>query len=149
MRFPNSNHSWRGRLAGCGFVLVLVCAGWQVAVAEPVTLHLRNGDRLTGELLSMSTTNFVLTNGLLGRLSVPVPSVERMERIGATNVPAVVTNTVPQTLVTATPPPAPAPTNQVAAATTPAVPAKANTTVTNAPSLPKAPVAAAAPPPKP
>lgn len=113
-------------------------------MAEPVTLHLRNGDRLSGELLSMSTTNFVLTNGLLGRLSVPLPSVERMERIAATNIAAVATNP-PQTAVTATPSAAPTATNQVAA-TAPANPAA---TVTNAPAapVPKAPVAALAPPP--
>lgn len=146
MRSQNSNHSYRGILAGCGFVLLLVCTGWWAAAAEPVTLHLRNGDRLSGELLSMSTTNFVLTNSLLGRLSIPVASVGRVERLAATNTVAIATN-VPQNTAT----PAPSPTNQVVAATPPAAPAKPTSTVTNAPapSVPQAVVAAAAPPPKP
>jgi len=55
-----------------GFTLASLCR------AEPVTLHLRNGDRLTGELITLSTTNVAITNRFLGRVSFPISEVDRL-----------------------------------------------------------------------
>jgi len=62
------------------------------ALAEPAVLHLRNGDRLTGEFLSLSTTNVVISSGALGRISIPLAFVERLERLAPTNVASAVTH---------------------------------------------------------
>src|SRR5437667_11331040 len=48
--------------------------------AETVTLHLRNGDRVTGEMVSLDTACVILTNSLLGKIVVPVAQVERLEK---------------------------------------------------------------------
>ncbi|PYK98513.1 MAG: hypothetical protein DME19_12285 [Verrucomicrobia bacterium] len=69
-------------IGGCWPVLVWLVflnACW----AETVTLHLRNGDRVTGEMLSLDTDSVTITNRLLGKLAVPVAQVERLERKAA------------------------------------------------------------------
>ena len=56
--------------------LVFFNACW----AETVTLHLRNGDRVTGEMIALDIEAVTITNSLLGRIVVPVAQVERLER---------------------------------------------------------------------
>lgn len=47
--------------------------------ASPVVLHLRNGDRLTGEIVSEDPARLTLTNSLLGRFSIPLTAIARRE----------------------------------------------------------------------
>ncbi len=126
------------------------------ASAEQVTLQLRNGDRLTGEFVSMSTTNVVITNGLLGRLSVPVGYVDRLEKKAITNLAATATHAPQQTPVpSASASPAPPPSTHQVVTPTPPPAAAASTASTNAPTVtaaakpPAAPVGSAAPKAKP
>jgi len=69
------------------------------AGAQPVILHLRNGDRVSGELVTEDPGRVTLTNAILGRMSIPLTAVARRE--GVTNVavvkgaPPVVTNAPP------------------------------------------------------
>ena len=68
---------------GCWPILVwLLCS--TVCRAETVTLHLRNGDRVTGEMISLNIDHVTITNSVLGRIVVPVGQVERLERKPAT-----------------------------------------------------------------
>lgn len=151
MMFRLSNG--KARCTGFARCAAVVCSVLlPTGFAEQVTLHLRNGDRLTGEFISLSTTNVVVINGVLGRLSVPVGYVERMEKLGATNLP-------PEAVKPSPPPPAtvatsPARTNQVSTAVPPAAVSAASPIHTNgatavATAKPAAPIAAAPPPPKP
>ncbi len=67
---------WIGR---CWTVLVWL-ALLNACRAETVTLHLRNGDRVTGQMISLNIDNVTITNSLLGKIVVPVAQVERLER---------------------------------------------------------------------
>lgn len=127
-----------------GWCPVLVCAALlPTGLAETAVLHLRNGDRLTGEFVSMSTTNVVITNTVLGRLSVPMGYVERLERMPLTSLAAATTNA---------PPPSPN-TNQLATAAPASPPPPASAGKTNATaetvSAKAPPTAVSSPPPKP
>jgi hypothetical protein len=53
---------------------------WKCLRAETVTLLLRNGDRLTGEMVSMDSRYVTITNNLIGKIAVPVGQVEKMEK---------------------------------------------------------------------
>lgn len=133
-RFPTSRYA----------TLLLLGALLPHLLAEQAVLHLRNGDRLTGEFLSLSTTNVTITSGALGRISIPLTFVERLERIAPTNNAPIVTNA---------PPPAPV-TNAPTAAAAPANPPPPTAAaVTNAPTgttaAKPATVAIAPPPPAP
>src|SRR5688572_28208307 len=86
------------------FVLLLVAP----AVAQNVIIHLKNGDRITGRLLSESTNAVTVTN-FLGSLQIPLNQIARREVLPAppppsapaatTNVASSATNTVPSTNV--------------------------------------------------
>jgi len=78
----------------CWFITTL-------AGAQPVILHLRNGDRISGVLVTEDPTRMTLTNAILGRFSIPLTAVAQRE--GVTNI-AVGKSSVPA--VTNTPPPA-------------------------------------------
>jgi hypothetical protein len=71
-------------LCFCGLVWIWI-SGSVACLAERVTLQLRNGDRLTGELISLSSTEVAITNTLLGKLSIPVSQVQRLERQQSAN----------------------------------------------------------------
>jgi len=106
-----------------------MAGGWLVLVAlllvnkcraETVTVHLRNGASVTGEMLSLDTTFVTITNAALGKISLPVVEIQRLEKKSAgpptaAPSPATATNQPPaQTAPTNQPPsqaavPAPAP----------------------------------------
>ena len=74
----------RSRLVGAalaGFV-ILLC---RIGAAQEVQVLLRNGDRLTGRILSEDARGVTLTNVVLGRLVVPAGMIER--RIPAAPAP--------------------------------------------------------------
>jgi len=98
-----------------------MAGGWLVLVAlflvnacraETVTLHLRNGASVTGEMISLDTTFITITNAALGKIAVPVVEIQRLEKKGAgqptaSPPPATATNQPPATPAAQT-----APTNQ-------------------------------------
>lgn len=59
--------------------LLLLLAG-SVSRAQPVILHLVNGDRISGTIVSESNTNITLATAALGKLSVPVTEVLKREK---------------------------------------------------------------------
>jgi len=75
MRFKRANLSWIKY-----FCLSAIAAGASHAwSAEPVTLHLRNGDRITGIITSENTNRIVLTTPWVKELSVPTAQVLKRE----------------------------------------------------------------------
>lgn len=84
------------------------------AVGQGVILHLKNGDRISGRILSESTNSVRLTNNFLGSFEVPLGEISKREVIPvpapATNAPVIAstsTNVVsPGTNVAVAPKPA-------------------------------------------
>ncbi len=72
---PNSLwHLWLSVLFLVGCV-----ASAATPVAPTIVLHLRNGDRLTGEILKETRTDLVLRSTVAGRITVPLELIERRE----------------------------------------------------------------------
>ncbi len=99
-----------GWLVLVAFLLVNACR------AETVTLHLRNGASVTGEMISLDTTFITITNAALGKIAIPVVEIQRLDKKkaaqtarqpAASQAPATATNQPPATPVAQT-----APTNQ-------------------------------------
>src|SRR6266566_10071779 len=96
-----------GWLVLVAFLLVRTCR------AETVTLHLRNGASVTGEMISLDTTFITITNAVLGKIAIPVVEVQRLEKkntgqaAGQTTAspqPATATNQPPATTAAQTTP---------------------------------------------
>jgi hypothetical protein len=58
---------------------ILICLLSGSVAAEVVTLHLKNGDKITGELVSSSTNEVVLTHPIFGRLTIPAPEISKQD----------------------------------------------------------------------
>jgi hypothetical protein len=82
------------------FILAHACR------AETVTLHLRNGASVTGEMISLDTTFITITNAALGKIAVPVLEVQRMEKKPLAQPVGPATNAPPAQTSTTNPPPA-------------------------------------------
>lgn len=117
------------------------------AVADPVVIFLRNGDRVTGEITSENKTRIILKSAVTGRLTIPRDQITRMvspaalaAESAATNTPvAAAIPTTPSAPVPATAP-APAPVAAPVPVPVPATPATAATEATppvstNAPAM--------------
>ena len=121
-----------GWLVLVAFLLVNACR------AETVTLHLRNGASVTGEMIALDTTFITITNAALGKIAIPVVEIQRLDKKNAgqtsgqpaaSQAPATATNPPPatpaaQTAPTNQPPPQaalPAPAPKPAAAQAPPV----------------------------
>ena len=80
MTFP------RCRILNCLFhslrvVILLACAFGGAARAQNVVLYLKNGDKLTGYLVSEYTNRLVLSNNWVKELSVPLAEIAQREII--------------------------------------------------------------------
>jgi putative salt-induced outer membrane protein YdiY len=94
-------------------IISLVLTLGSTALAQGVVIHLKNGDRLSGRIISESTNSVRLTNVFLGSFEVPVSQIDRREEVPApVSVPAT-TPTTNAPVVAGTP----ATTNVVAAST--------------------------------
>jgi hypothetical protein len=132
-------------IAGCWLVLVAFLI-INVCRAETVTLQLRNGARVTGEMISLDATFVTITNAVLGKFAVPVVEIRRLERKDTGQGPGTTTALPPPAAATNLPPAAQAaPTNQPPQAA--AAPKPPATTV--APPATTKPLAAQPPPVKP
>lgn len=103
------------RLSDAWSPLAILCLALLLparAAAQPVILHLKNGDRLSGQILSESTNAVRLTNTFLGAFEVPLAEISRREALPG-SVPAAVPTNAPVaakpagTNVLATAPPKP------------------------------------------
>jgi putative salt-induced outer membrane protein len=95
-RARSNQQSTRRTLRWAGGLIFSFCAFWWAfhplrVQAEELRIHLRNGDRVSGSLVSEDKVQITLTNAVLGRMVVPLAQIERRERI---------TNSVPTTLAT-------------------------------------------------
>lgn len=74
----------RAASVSAGFILICLALALSPCLrAQPVVLHLTNGDRLSGILISEESSKLTVTNALLGRVSVAASSIARRE--GVTN----------------------------------------------------------------
>lgn len=76
------------------------------AAAQDIVIHLHNGDRLTGKLVSETTNTVTLTNIFLGNIQIPVTQIKLREAVppatpSAPPTAAVPTTNVPPTVATA------------------------------------------------
>ena len=114
MSSPRS-HSFRQIATGLALTLCC-CLSPLTSQAQTLILSLRNGDRLTGTLVSEENGQVVITNALFGKLTVPVAHIEgrkvvdtqvaakpAAETVAATP-PKPATNTPPAVVVAAAPP---------------------------------------------
>jgi hypothetical protein len=69
------------------FYLIILFAG-AVARGQQVVLHLRNGDRVAGFVISENTNQMVLSNSWANGLVVPLAQIERWEFTPGTNATA-------------------------------------------------------------
>ena len=92
----------RNRLALC-LTLVASQISPGVASAQSVLIHLRNGDRLSGQLLSEDPVRITISNAILGRISVPLTQIDRREPL--TNAVALTGRAIAQSNSAANPPP--------------------------------------------
>lgn len=74
---------WRGFLLHWA-VLVLLFAASGVVRAEVIILHLKNGDRIAGTIISEDTNRVVITTSWIKELAVPVGEILRREPGAAT-----------------------------------------------------------------
>jgi putative salt-induced outer membrane protein YdiY len=104
---------------------LLFLTGVYGSQSSPIVLHLKSGDRITGELVSENEVQLVVQTAWAGSLTIQRDLLERIELLvvaAAPTAPAVSTNTSPSTDV---------PTPAVAMETN--APASAQTAVANAP----------------
>jgi putative salt-induced outer membrane protein YdiY len=80
MRFKLPNLNWIKYLC----LSVMAAGAFHAWSAQPVTLHLRNGDRITGTISSEDTNRIVLSTPWLKELSVPTAQVLKREVLPAT-----------------------------------------------------------------
>jgi hypothetical protein len=91
--------------------------------AETVTLHLRNGASVTGEMISLDTTFITITNALLGKIAVPVVEIQRLEKKNTGQASTQTTASLPPSMATNPPPAQASPTNQPPSQAAPPAPA--------------------------
>jgi hypothetical protein len=48
-------------------------------LADSITVHLKNGDKITGEIVSNTTNEVVLTHPVFGRLTIPAGQIDKKE----------------------------------------------------------------------
>lgn len=80
------------------FHLLCLLALAQAAAAEPLILHLKNGDRITGEIASETTNSVTILHKTFGKLTFPAAEIVKREPAtqpalptGVSGVPAVQT----------------------------------------------------------
>ena len=83
----------RRNLICCAFALAVLFLG-NAARAQSVILHLRNGDRIAGTILSEDTNEVTVSNVWIKTLTVPLSQIKRREIVPATPLVAT-TNKAP------------------------------------------------------
>jgi putative salt-induced outer membrane protein YdiY len=85
------------------------------ASAQTISLELKNGDRITGQILSETNGRVTLSNSFASQMSIPLAEITRRVVLPPTNAPVVAVVTTNLPVITATNAPvAAAPTNALA-----------------------------------
>jgi uncharacterized protein DUF481 len=66
-----------------GLAVLAVFISLETLQAQTVILHLRNGDRITGTIVSGNTNQVTLSTALIKKVIVPVAAMERSEDVPA------------------------------------------------------------------
>ena len=103
MKLKHPSYKSFDALRDCVWILLCVLA-MAAAGAEPVILHLRNGDRFTGTIVSEDAHRVVLTNAWNKEIVVPLDEIARREK-ALVAVPAALTAAKPVLPVAAAPVP--------------------------------------------
>jgi putative salt-induced outer membrane protein len=90
----------RNRLGAClALAAAHFCLG--VGFGQPILVHLRNGDRLSGQFVAEEPGQITITNAILGRIVLPLAQIERREwitnQLAAARSLAAQTNAAPTT----------------------------------------------------
>lgn len=97
----------RVRARGGFPTLLAILVGWTLSAlalqSAPVILHLKNGDRLTGEILSESGARLVLKSPSLGRMKVSLDDIDRREAPSSTAAAAPAASTAAKPSAASTP----------------------------------------------
>jgi putative salt-induced outer membrane protein len=117
----------RNLRAHCWLVLVGVWLALPLARAEQVILHLRNGDRVSGEITAETDRRVTLKTPRLGKLRIDKAEIERRE------IPNLAASPAPRPAVAATPKPASPKTAPPTAGTGPAAPPTLSTNLAESP----------------
>src|SRR5215468_9279376 len=133
-RNPEPLHGWRWWLA----LLLLLPS---LLRADTIILHLKNGDRLAGTIVSEDTNRVVIATSWIKELAVPLSAIDRREIVPTPTITVTPPGTNVVAVTNAAPAVAPKPAPTVAEQKPSASP------TTNAPVA--KPVVVAAPPPKP
>jgi putative salt-induced outer membrane protein YdiY len=134
-------------------LIILLGAGWEPSLAQHIVLQLRNGDRLTGRLISETTNEVVLATAYAERLTIGTELIDKRESLPLPALSAgATTNQVPNAPATtsaSTNKPAAAPLPNSRAPTAPASGIVSELVLTNKPSLAQSAGGAAPTPPAP
>ena len=96
LKSPNF-HRWQ-RLAFSALLLLVIFTFGELQ-AETIILHLKNGDRIAGTIVSEDTNRVLITTAWIKDLAVPLGQIERREKLlvaapQTTNAPAAPANVV-------------------------------------------------------
>ena len=80
-------------------ILGLWVGGMAVLAAEPMVVFLKNGDRITGEVVSQNEKRLIIKSAIAGRVTVVRASIDRL-------IPLSALNAAPDTAAATAPPPA-------------------------------------------
>jgi putative salt-induced outer membrane protein YdiY len=101
--FQRFKHGWS---APCWLCVFLICALTEIGSAQKVTLDLKDGDKISGLIISEDAATVVISNAWVKALSIPLTNISKRE----TNSVAQVPSPAPPAAKKETPPPAkPAP----------------------------------------
>ncbi|MBX3733355.1 MAG: DUF481 domain-containing protein [Verrucomicrobiae bacterium] len=148
LRPPDPPRIHAGRVWMVLAVWWMVCLGNAAAAAEPVILLLKNGDRISGEVVSTNANRIVIRSPFTGRIPVPREHIRRITSeselaqeaaaaVAAAEAPAkeaatpVATTEAPESPVPPPPPPPP-PATPIQPSSPPAVAAASPLAPTNA-----------------
>lgn len=81
------------------------------AFGQPILVHLRNGDRLSGQLVAEEPGQITITNAILGKITLPLAQIDRREWI-TNQLAAAPSSATPTNAAPATPSPVLSPTLQ-------------------------------------
>lgn len=86
MMSPRRRHDFR-RVASLWFTFWILWLPNCLAAAEAWVVFLKNGDRLTGELVSQNEKRVVIKSAIAGRVSIARGEIDRLEPVSALNAP--------------------------------------------------------------
>ena len=124
---PPRRHRDFRRVASLWFTFWILCLPHCLAAAEAWVVFLKNGDRLTGELVSQNEKRVVIKSAVAGRITIARGEIDRLVPVSGLNAPSI-SQTSPTTVP---PPPSLKPASSPAAAAVKPAPALQTSVPTN------------------